>query len=315
MLSSAASSITSTRPAKTTYRWREPVPRLLRRRRWLWHRGAARPPGHPMPQSRRGERGLSRARPLRDGLLVRDLGRHVGRDVLDLLLGQLPLERRHPATAVRDLLDDRRLVLRCRDRGQVGATVAAGAERAVAAGAVVGEDRLAGGGVTGRRVPPSPACSVPVPAPGAAAGPSVPSSENSQRLSPWAVATRSCPRPGRRRTACRPARTRSPCRSRRHRSGSSRACRRWWRRTPGARPSFGPRRRRCRRSRRCRCNTSRARSSARRRCRRWRRSRSACPTTRCSRCRRSPGCPRSSCPRRRPTSEDCTPIVWTAEHT
>src|SRR3954453_769168 len=83
-------------------------------------------------------------------LLVGDLLSDEGRDVLDLLLRQLSLEGRHSTAAVVDLLDDIGDVLGVRDRGQVGAAVAARAERAVAARAVVGEDRLARSGVATR---------------------------------------------------------------------------------------------------------------------------------------------------------------------
>src|SRR5581483_3134061 len=55
-----------------------------------------------------------------------------------------PLERRHPAAAVLDLSEDTALVLRGRDRRQVGPTVAAVAARAVTGDAVVREDLLAG---------------------------------------------------------------------------------------------------------------------------------------------------------------------------
>src|SRR4029079_334784 len=48
-------------------------------------------------------------------------------------------------------------------------------------------------------LPPSPACSVPLPLPGAAAGPSVPSRPKSQRLSPCGVACSELP-PERNRT-------------------------------------------------------------------------------------------------------------------
>src|SRR6185437_6405140 len=70
-----------------------------------------------------------------------DLLRDVCRDVLDLLVRELALERGHAAAAVLDLRDDRLVVLGARDARQVRTAVAAEAQGSVTGDAVVGEDR------------------------------------------------------------------------------------------------------------------------------------------------------------------------------
>jgi Na+/glutamate symporter len=58
-------------------------------------------------------------------VVLRDLLCHVGRDVGDLLCGELVFEGGHAAAAVLDLFDDGVEVFGARDAGQVGAAVAA----------------------------------------------------------------------------------------------------------------------------------------------------------------------------------------------
>ena len=72
-----------------------------------------------------------------------DVRDHVGGHVLDLLLGQRAVERRHPAASVRHLREHELRVRRRRNRGQIGAAVSARAGEPVAAGAVVRPDGLA----------------------------------------------------------------------------------------------------------------------------------------------------------------------------
>ena len=134
--------------------------------------------------------------------LLRDCLRHVGRDSRNLRIRQLALEGRHAAAAVQHLLHHRRGLLRRRARGRVRAAVTALARRAVARRTVPAKTTL-------------PAAAVAVLAgattclrrrllgfagvldPGARAGRrgslSWPSSEKSQRLSPWGEAASALP--------------------------------------------------------------------------------------------------------------------------
>lgn len=127
-------------------------------------------------------------------VLRRDALGHESRDVVDLLRGQRPLESGHPAAAVPHLRDD---TLEVRHAGQRWPAVSAQAVDAVAARTVLREDLFARGRVTltliGRLLWRLPAWPSPSPAPPASAGPIVPSSENSQSLSPCGVAARALP--------------------------------------------------------------------------------------------------------------------------
>src|SRR5688572_8288881 len=91
-------------------------------------------------------RAAQTGRPTRSSVLLADLLRDEGRDVGDLLVAEIVPERRHPAAAVRDLLDRGVGIRHVRE---IRAAVPARAERAVTAGAVGSEDGLAGGRVTG----------------------------------------------------------------------------------------------------------------------------------------------------------------------
>src|SRR6478735_447056 len=121
VLSSAASSITSTRPAKTTYRWRDPASSTASAPDSGIACGASTGPSYA---DTRGRAGAALAAPALTALFVRDLGRDVGRNIEDLLLGQLAPERRHPTAAVCHLLDDLRLILRFRNGRQIGSAIA-----------------------------------------------------------------------------------------------------------------------------------------------------------------------------------------------